>query len=392
MPSVISRCGVVRHRSPPATWATAIACFVAAFVTVRVEGQSRSSQALAAKIEAHLAPLVARSGFAGVVLVGRGNGVLFERAYGMANVELAAPNRTDTRFRIHSITKQFTAMAVVLLANRGALSLDVSVRTYLPELPEAWHSVTIFELMTHTSGLPQLENQWFETFQRHAVVTELDNLELLVPKIRNDTLATALRGKFSYNNFGYDLLACVVERVSGDRFAEFVRKNIFEPASMKDAGFDARADVANGMYVASAVVPRLASGYNGSPEKLQVAFPLMFGSAGAGGMYATARDLFSYDKALNARRLVGADLERENLTRAFKISDKANYGYGWIIRRPSDSVYYLEHSGGNNGYTADYARYPLDGVCVIVLINRGGVDATEVRRAIARMVLGTKYD
>ena len=365
---------------------------VAAVIAVPASAQGRPTRATTREIEAYLSPLAARNELAGTVIVARHDSVLFERSYGMANVELAAPVRADTRFRIHSITKQFTATAVQLLAHRGTLALDAAARMYLSELPESWQAVTVRHLVHHTSGVPQLENAWFEAIQQNGVASECGNLKALAPKIARDTLVSTPGTTWAYNNFGYDLLACVIERASGDRFADFVRKSVFEPSGMKDAGFDRRAIVGDGMYVASAVVTRLASGYNGPPDSLQVAFPLMFGSAGAGGMYATARDLLAYDRALNAHRVVTAEMERENLTTAFKVHAKASYGFGWIGRFPSEGVYFLQHSGGNNGYNADYARYPLDGTCIIVLTNRGAVNAEDVRKAIQKIVFGTKYD
>ena len=161
---------------------------------------------------------------------------------------------------------------------------------------------------------------------------------------------------------------------------------------MKNAGFDRKGNVGDGMYVASVVVPRLASGYNGPPNQLQVAFPYMFASAGAGGMYATARDLFSYDRELYRGTVIPREMVDANLTKAFEIRPAAAYGYGWIVRRPSDSVYFLQHSGGNNGYNADYARYPAERAAIIVLSNRGATDAEAVRKEIQRMVFGGKYE
>jgi CubicO group peptidase (beta-lactamase class C family) len=354
----------------------------------RAPAQSR----LDARIDAYLAPLAARDSFAGVVLVARGDTVLFERAYGKANVESGAPNRLDTRFRIHSITKQFTAAAVILLEQRGKVSLDSSIRAYLPELPTNWQQVSVLHVLTHSSAILDREGLWFEAAQAKPFSRELDILDRIAPELASDTLNGLPGTTFRYSNFGYDLLACLVEKVSGERFVDFVRENVFEPAGMKDAGFDQRGDVGDGTYVASLMVPRLASGYNGPPAQLQVAFPLMFGSLGAGGMYATARDLFHYDRALTAHRLFRPEVDRANVERAFRANDKASYGFGWMVRRPKEGTQYLEHSGGNNGYNADYARYPKERAVVIVLTNRGAIDVTGIRKEIARILLGDRYD
>jgi CubicO group peptidase (beta-lactamase class C family) len=371
--------------------ATALLLQVVAGVPA-LAAQQRGPSLLARNLDGFLRPLAARGDFAGTVLVARHDSILYERSFGLANIELGVPNTNDTRYRIHSITKQFTATAVLALVQRGQLDLAKSARDYLPELPVSWNDVTVQQLLTHTSGVPQAEEKWFESYRDHDVHNELGNLKLVAPLLANDTLIVKPGTAFGYNNFGYDLLACIVERVSGENFADFVHEAVFVRAGMADAGFDRKGNVGDGMYVASIAVPRLASGYNGPPTQLQVAFPYMFASAGAGGMYATARDLFNYDRALYRGTVIPASMLDANLTRAFSVSPKSAYGYGWIVRRPSDGVYYLQHSGGNNGYNADYARYPAEHVAIIVLSNRGATDAEGVGKEIQKMLFGGKYE
>jgi D-alanyl-D-alanine carboxypeptidase len=372
-------------------WALALA--IGAFVSmpgsgVRAENRADRRDALDAAVRAH----VQSEGFAGSVVVSIDGAAVFEKSYGEANVELGVPVGSETRFRLHSITKTFTATAVALLAHRGKLRLDEPIREVIPELPTAWQPVQVIHLLEHTSGISQLEERWFEQFQEHPTATQLQNLNALLPSLANDKLSGVPGTNFEYNNFGYDLLACLVEKVAAEPFATFVAEKIFNPAGMSQAGFDQGAEIGDGMYIASRVVPRLASGYNGPAGALQVAFPMMFGSAGAGGAYATARDLASYDAALRARRFDSIDLDRESIDRAFRISEKASYGLGWVVRHPSSGVTYLQHDGGNNGYDDDFARYPMDRAAIIVLGNRGAVDATRIRSELQKILFGAKYE
>lgn len=236
--------------------------------------------------------------------------------------------------------------------------------------------------------MPQLEEQWFGALQQGPTANELVTFQRLAPSLPTAPLSASPGSGFAYNNFGYDLLACVIERVANGRFADVARDLIFSPAGMAGAGFDTRAEAEGGMYVASAVVPRLASGYNGASDRLQSAFPLMFGSAGAGGMYATARDLYNYDRAITKGVLFPLATQRDNLTRAIRINDSTAYGFGWFIRHPTRATHYLNHTGGNNGYNASYVRYPEDQVSIIVLSNFGSAETTDIRKAVARIILG----
>lgn len=347
------------------------------------------NSSLAARIHEYVEPLARSGEFAGSVLVAQRGTVMFEHSYGEANVELNVPATSETRYRIHSVTKQFTAMAIMILAHRGTLHTDSSIRAYLPELPASWHAATVGHLLTHTAAIPQLEEQWFDALRRHGDSTQVENLIRIAPAIAKDTLVGVPGQAMRYNNFGYDLLACIVERVSGREFGAFLKESIFEPAGMASAGLDVRAESGGGAYVASAIVPRLASGYNGSPSRLQVAQPMMFGSVGAGGMHATARDLFAYDRALKDEALVPASVAARMLDGP-SVRPGVAYGYGWMVDRSQPASPVIHHGGGNNGYIAEFARYPRQDAVIVILSNRGYADAHKMRRDIASMFLTTE--
>ena len=347
--------------------------------------------ALARQIDAILRPLADSGRFSGVVLVAQGGRVRFERAYGLASVELGVPNTPATRFRLHSITKQFTAAAVLQLVARRRVALDAPVHAYLPELPSAWRGVTVHQLLTHTSGIPDVEDVWADSLITRGGARLLENLARVAPALAGVAPSAAPGATWRYNNFGYDLLACVVERASGRPFAEYLAAEVFGPAGMTDAGVDARAE--GGGYVASAVVPRLASGYNGGPVQLQGAAPRSFAQPGAGSVYATARDLWRYDQALTRGLVVPAAEQRVGVERAFRLSARGAYGYGWIVTRAAadTAAYFLHHSGGNNGYVSEYARYPREGAAIVVLANRNVAEPEALRGAISALLFGDRY-
>lgn len=343
------------------------------------------------RIEAYLDSLGRTGRFAGTVLVAERGRTLLERSYGDASVELHVPLTNSTRYRLHSITKQFTAAAALVLAARGRLDLDAPVRRYLPELPESWGAATVEQLLTHTSGFPGAEDVWADGFLKYGARTQLENLARVAPRLATLPAAAPPGAQHQYNNFGYDLIACVVERTAGQPFEAFVRAAVFAPAGMTGAGFDQRREAAGGGYVGSAVVDGLAPGYNGAPGHLIGAAPQMYASAGAGGVYATARDLLRYDAALTAGTLIPPALTERGVARAHRVSASNAYGYAWVVTRAPDGGYFLHHSGGNNGYSTEYARYPREGVAIIVLTNRGQANPVGVRRTIARLRFGDRY-
>lgn len=349
--------------------------------------QTPETTRLTTTIDSYLTRLEHADSLSGTVLVARDGHIIFEHSYGKANVELGVPNSNDTRYRIFSITKQFTAAAVLILVDEGRIDLHASVLKYLPELPSEWRSATVQEMLTHTSGIPNEENTWAQTFMQNDVKTQLANLALVAPKLAGHQLTDPPGSKWRYNNFVYDLLACIVARVSNQGYASFVQERILTPAGMHDAGFDDRRQADGGLYVGSAAIPRLASGYNGTPDNLITAFPQMFASRGAGGIYATAEDLFHYDNAISAGRIVPPELERQAVDSAFSTGPDASYGYGWIISH-KDGTTLIHHSGGTNGYVADYARYPASRICIVILTNRGFTNVSPIRDTIFRMVSG----
>lgn len=185
--------------------------------------------------------------FMGSVLVARGREILVSKGYGFANLEWNIPNSPQAKFRLGSVTKQFTAACILLLEERGKLKIDDPIKKYVTDAPAAWDKITIFHLLTHTSGIPS-----FTSFPDYASLqASPTTAENLVSRFRDKPLDFQPGEKWSYSNSGYVLLGYLIEKISGQDYAKFVQQNIFTPLDMRDSGYDSN----------SAIIPRRASGY-----------------------------------------------------------------------------------------------------------------------------------
>jgi CubicO group peptidase (beta-lactamase class C family) len=193
-----------------------------------------SAAAGAAAEEAYLAGLAEHGALTGSVLIARGGQVLLSRGYGLADEASQAANTPETRFRIGSNTKQFTAAAILLLQEHGKLSVQDTVCKYIPDCPEAWRPMTLHHLLTHTSGIPDYINS--PGFP--ALIGTPATPEELIARFRNWPLLFAPGTRWSYSNSGYTLLGYVIERVSGESYAQFLQDNIFGPLGMTNTSSD----------------------------------------------------------------------------------------------------------------------------------------------------------
>ena len=219
--------------------------------------------------------------FMGSVLVARGDQILLNKGYGSANLEWNIPNDPSTKFRLGSLTKQFTAASILLLEERGKLSVSDPVKKYLPDAPAAWDKITLYNLLTHTSGIPS-----FTGFPDYAESEPFATTPAnLVARFRDKPLEFEPGTKWNYSNSGYALLGYLIEKVSGESYADFVQKNIFTPLGMKDSGYDS----------ASAIIPHRASGYVAGPQGRENAgFIHMSVPFAAGALYSTTEDLLKW--------------------------------------------------------------------------------------------------
>lgn len=319
-------------------------------------------------------------GFAGddvpgaAVLVIEDGRVAHRGAYGMANLDQGIPVTPATNFRLASLTKQFTAMAALLLVQDGKLALDAPVTSVLPELPAYANRITLRHLLTHTSGVPDYEA--FVSDTQGYQVKDRDVLEFLS---HTTEPYFAAGSAFRYSNSGYALLALCVERRSGERFADFLRHRIFSPLGM--TGTVAFED-------GISTVSHRAFGYTVTEGPIHPTDQSPTSAVlGDGGVYSSIDDLVRWDAALAAGGIVDDTLWREATT-PFVLADGSatGYGFGWFIDRLHGHLRHWHH-GETRGFTNAIMRFPEDHVTIVVLTNRSAGTPWAMAEQIADLVL-----
>jgi CubicO group peptidase (beta-lactamase class C family) len=302
------------------------------------------------RVDSYLQPYVEGGNFSGAVLVARDGRLLASRAYGMANHELSVPNTPRTRFHIASVSKPFTAAAILLLEARGRLSTSDPVSRWIPDLPNG-DRITLNHLLTHTSGIANINDAPFYAVES----TKPHTAEDLVRLIRGLTAEFAPGERYEYSNSNYNILAYVIERASRRTYGDFLKEAIFDPLGMDDTGHDdsAQALIASR---ASGYVPAGLSGVGNAPW-LDWSV-----KTGNGSLFSTIEDLWRFDQALAAGKL----LPRDAMERILR-GGKGNV-YGWFVGERLGRKR-MAANGRSPGFTASLERYPDDKVTVIVLSN-----------------------
>lgn len=325
-------------------------------------------------LDFYVQTLAEQKKFSGSVLVAKDREILLNKGYGMANYEHDVANTPHTKFRLGSITKQFTAMAIMQLYEQGLLKLDDKLSKYIPDYPNG-DKIAIHHLLTHTSGVAYDINDWKKNkIKPHT-------LEKLIERFKYTPLDFEPGERYKYSNAGYILLSYIIEKASGKTFDTFLKENIFAPLSMNDSGYD----------TSTSVLKNRASGYAligntiVNAEYINMSVP-----AGAGALYSTVEDLYVWDRALYTEKL----LSKKSLATIFNShmsSDFPGYGYGWITRR-SKGRFIAEHLGFIDGFSTNILRYPDDDGFIVVLSNYMKGHAWNVSNGLAAIVFGEKYE
>ena len=327
---------------------------------------------VATKVETYLRAQARVNRFSGTVLVARDGAPIVSSGYGWANAEWEIPNTPATKFRLGSITKQFTATLVLRLQEQKKLTVQDPICTYLTPCPDVWKPITIHHLLTHTSGIPSYTG--LPDYQKTMMVPK--TIEQMVAVFRDLPLEFAPGEKFKYNNSGYFLLGVIIEKVAGKKYDEALRDEIFVPLGMKDTGYD----------WSEPLLPRRASGYTRKGDTwVNAKFLDMQQPYSAGSLYSTVEDLLKWDQALYTDRVLPPAARTAMFT-----PFKDGYAYGWAVqpaeKAPSGHVQ-VSHGGGINGFATMIQRVPDDRVTVIVLSNVDNINAG----AIARDVMAINY-
>jgi len=356
----------------------ALTLFVlSALAAPAVAAPRADDEALAKRIDAVMSE-VYKPGEPGAAVIVRKDGrTIFRKGYGMADLELGVPVEPDMVFRLGSITKQFTAVSVLMLAAEGKLALGDPITKYLPDVPTGGKTITVEHLLTHTSGIKSYTNmeEWLQMWRKDMTPGEIIGLS------KDKPLEFDPGTRWNYNNTGYVILGALIEKVSGETYEGFVTAHIFAPLGMKHSHYGN----------VEPVIPRRVPGYQmGKDGFVNAPYLSMTQPYAAGSLLSSVDDLAVWSDAVFSGKLVG----KEWLDKAFtpyRLADgeSSGYGYGWFVANDRGHLS-IEHGGGINGFTSYEMTFPADGLFIGILTNAAIEDRAPEPRAvkIADAVLG----
>jgi CubicO group peptidase (beta-lactamase class C family) len=343
--------------------------------------QTALAQQHAAKIQEVLALAHKYRQFNGTALVAENGKVVYKGASGMANIEWNIPNTPDTKFRLGSITKQFTATVILQLVEQDKIKLDAKLSDYLTDYrKDVGDKVTIHHLLTHTSGIPSYTSQpgFFENVSRNPY-----KVADFVKNYASGNLEFEPGTKYSYNNSGYFLLGAIIEKVTGKSYEQVLKENIFDPLNMKNTGYDHH----------DTIISKRATGYRKTSDGYaNAAYLDMSIPYAAGSLYSTVEDLYLWDQALYTDKLLSAQ-SKELMYKPFL----EDYAYGWVVKNASfkqnnNNVPVITHGGGINGFTTTIVRFPREKNLIVILDNTGSGYLDRLSESIAKILYNQPYD
>jgi D-alanyl-D-alanine carboxypeptidase len=314
------------------------------------------------------------------VIVVKDGKIVFRKGYGKANLELGIATQPEMVFRLGSITKQFTAVAILMLAEQGKLSVGDEITKYLPDYPSKGQKITIEHLLTHTSGIKSYTSlpEWLALWRKDMTLTEL------IDVFKDKPIDFAPGESWSYNNSGYVLLGAIIEKASGQSYKDFIEKQIFAPLGMNHSFYDSPERVIAGRV----------SGYSkGKDGFVNCAYLSMTQPYSAGSLMSSVDDLALWDAALYTEKIVKQESLKRAWTPAVLNNGKSTrYGYGWAINS-YEGHRIVMHGGGINGFSTDAIRMPDDRIFVAVLTNRdtGEPSPDDIAFRIAALMIGKPY-
>jgi CubicO group peptidase (beta-lactamase class C family) len=341
-----------------------------------VEDLNKNSSAykdksIAEKVDDYLNSCLKLGYFSGSVLIAKDNRIIVSKGYGMANLEHNIENTPKTKFRIASLTKTFTAMAIVMLKEKGLLSFNDTLSKYLPDYPDG-DKITIHQLLTHSSGIFNftVDPDFFR-------MARLDiSLEKLIDIFKDKPLDFEPGTKACYSNSGYTLLAFIIEIISGGTYESFLNENIFKKLNMLNTGCDNHLTI----------LKDRASGYTiiGN-EMINTDFINTPIFTGGFNLYSTVEDLYMWDRALYSEKLVSYEALKTVFTPYIKY-EKSEFGYGWYLNKNK-----AFHNGWINGFCGNIARITDKNASIIVLSNQDMTSVLNICKDLELIIFGKRY-
>jgi CubicO group peptidase (beta-lactamase class C family) len=335
-----------------------------------VPAHSQQSKPHTARMDKVVSYYYEHKQFMGSVLVMRGDQVLFDKSYGYANLEWDTPFTEDAKFRLGSLTKQFTAASILLLQERGKLKTSDLVSLYLHDSPAAWSKITLRNLLTHTSGIPNFTDVP-DYGSKIALLPTTPDKEYL--SFHDKPLDFQPGEKFSYSNSNYILLGMILEKVSGMKYSEFLQQNLFGPLHMTNTGMDSNARILH----------HRVYGYSrGDGGIVNADYADMTVPFAAGALYSTTHDLAAWNSALYGGKVLKPESLIE-MTTPFK----SNYAYGLMVRTVGGQQE-IEHGGGIEGFNTFLSYDSAEKLSVVVLSNLNSAAPGQIANQLAALVHG----
>jgi CubicO group peptidase (beta-lactamase class C family) len=337
---------------------------------------------ISTKADEYLSAYARTGRFSGSVLIAKDGRILLRKGYGAASYELDVPNTPETVFRIGSITKSFTALCILQLEEQKKLNVADQVAKYIPEIPEAWQAITIHQLLTHTSGIPD--------YAADAAYGKFDDPQRVEAALRNSADKPLLNppgASFRYSNAGYILLGRIIEKVSGLKYEDYVVRNILVPAGMSHSGYDHNQKLLKNR--AHGYLFRGEHVVNAKNEDMEWAHS-------AGALYSTVDDLYQFDRSLASGKLFSSSLTAKAWTAYTHFNAPppfnfdADYGYGWMLGKDFGHAY-LGHGGWVAGFVSQFNRYPQDDAVIILLTNIESTTPQAIMHDLAAILFGAEY-
>jgi len=327
----------------------------------------------------HYMERVKATGFSGAVLVSMDNKVILSRGYGLADHAKKLTINENTVFTIGSITKQFTAAAILKLQMMGKLDVQDKMTKYLGEMPEEQGKITLHHLLTHTAGFPGAIGSDFDPVER----------DQFIEKVKKTKLIYSPGERYEYSNVGYSLLGIIIELVSGKSYEIFLSENLFKPAGMNNTGY----------LLPAWEKDQMAHGYRGNNDWGTLRdHPWASDGPGwhlraNGGILSTLPDMYQWHMALKGEKILNKNAKKLYYSPYVPEDEEghSHYGYGWAIFETSRNTRLIAHNGGNTIFAADFLRYLDENVVIVVFSNTAGKPAFRISKVIARIVFGEKY-
>lgn len=358
-----------------------IACFAALFLFALTSAYAQTiDKQTIKKIDALFEEVIKEDGPGMTALVAFDGEIVYDKSFGLADVELSVPMNTNNIFRIGSITKQFTAVAILQLVAKGDISLQDDITKFIEDYPTHGYTITVEHLLTHTSGIQSYTSM--PDFMSEQIRTDMTPEEL-IDVFDNEPMNFAPGEQFRYNNSGYILLGFIIEKVSGMSYEKYIEEHIFDLVGMNDSYYGS----------ASRIIKNRAKGYEKDEDTLKNADYLsMTLPYAAGSLLSTTHDLNKWTLAVMNGQVIDEELmEKAHTSFVLNNGGETSYGYGWFLRSIFGSPT-IEHGGGINGFLTSGIHLPEEKVYVAVLSNCTCNDPGKISERMAALVLGKEYE